>query len=300
MTQGYIEFKRNAKEMISISVPVLDEKTPSGYRYEKQPRLLPHRIMAYIIDHVGLDISPAAVNKFWLDAHAGGEPIAADLEACQDRIPLGLYGDGAQLFTRYRREKLMCLWLNVPIWRPRSVRYSRFLLWSCDASLLLGNKTMNAVLRWITWSCNCLYAGTNPTRGLGGKPLPEKLKMLGGTPLTASNRTFQVVEIRGDWEFHKLLWNFRCSWKSTTICFKCTALSKSNDTGLLYWNTKDDCTWTQQEFNTSQYISQRLPDRHICYLAILHISKTLEYLVFFFCKYKPRLMLKKYFSGVRS
>lgn len=259
--------EQQSKEVEYIKVPVLDRKVPEGYRLEKQPIILPHRIMSYLFNEVNLDIPKAGLHSFWEASHLRGDPVASDLALVRDRVPLGLYGDAAQLVTRYKKEKIMCLWLNIPCWRPKSVRFSRFLMWSCDDGLILENKTVNSVLRWIVWSCNILYDGINPTYAPGGRLLNAKNLERSGTPITWDNRQFCVAELRGDWEFHKMVWNFKCSWKSIDICFRCPAVSKSdNDAGKLYWNCQEGCSWEQQKFSTAQFISQRLPDRHICYL----------------------------------
>ena len=53
----------------------------------------------------------------------------------RNRVPLGFYGDSAQLLTRVRKEKLTCFFLNLPLFRPRSIRCSRFLLWRYSATI---------------------------------------------------------------------------------------------------------------------------------------------------------------------
>lgn len=90
-----------------IAVPVYDEKVASGYRVEQQAVLFPHRILGYVFDQCCLDIPESVINQFWDNAMAGGEAYASP--ASRHRIPLGLYGDSAQLITKYRVEKLMCL-----------------------------------------------------------------------------------------------------------------------------------------------------------------------------------------------
>ena len=161
--------------------------------------------------------------------------------------------------------------MNLVIFRPRSVRYSRFLLWSCDSSLLYLNRTTNAVLRWVVWSFNWMHEGLNPTSRPGNRPLSDGERQRAGQYLTSGQHKFQVVELRGDWEWHKAIWQFKSSWKGGVnmgICFKCPAMAKSNDTGLLYWNTDEDSTWCQNEFGTVEFISQLLPSSHICLLTV--------------------------------
>lgn len=158
---------------------------------------------------------------------------------------------------------MVCIFANIVIFRPKSIRYSRFLLWSCDAALLYKNRTCNTILRWLTWSFNCLYHGRHPTARPGNRPLTQAEQALAGTWLTRQKYQFQVCELRGDWEWHKTIWQFKCSWKGGVrvgICYRCPAMVKSNDPGLLYWNMDDeDSTWARGEFGTAEYISQRVP-----------------------------------------
>lgn len=250
------------KEVEHVSVPVLDDKVPSGYRIDKQPVLLPHRIMAYIFNHCQLDIPEAAIHDYWDGAISNGEPYAS-LES-RDRVPLGLYGDAAQLVTRYRVEKMLCFFMNIVIFRPKSIRYSRFLLWSCDTALLYKNMTVNSILRWLVWSLNALYEGVHPSSRPGGQPLASQAERdCAGTWITEERLRFQVVELRGDWEFHKSVWRFYSSWKggvNNPICFRCPAMSRSHDAGLQYWCMDDsDSTWAREEFNTTEFLSRMIP-----------------------------------------
>ena len=126
-------------------MPVSKEKLPCGYRLEEQPILMPHAIIAFLFNECQLEIPEAYINQFWDNAIASGEPYAT--EDSRHRVPLGFYGDAAQLITKVRFEKLLCLWMNIAFFRPKSIRYSRFLIWSCDAALLYKNRTLNTVLR---------------------------------------------------------------------------------------------------------------------------------------------------------
>ena len=261
------------QEIENVWVPVTDDKLPAGYRIEKQPMLFPHRVMAYIFNDCQLDLPQAAIEKFWDDAIAGGEQHAS--ATSRHRVPLGLYEDAAQLVTKVRIEKLLCLFCNIPIFRPKSIRFSRFLIWSCDVSLLYKNRTVNTILRWVTWSFNCLYAGTYPTSRPGNRQLEPHEIERAGTWITEKKHQFQVCELRGDWEFHKMIWHFKCSWKggvNVGICFRCPAMARSNDPHLLYWDMDDEnSTWVRGEFDTIDYISKRHPSQNICYLAIFGI-----------------------------
>ena len=258
-----------SQEMEKIWVPVVDPKCRNGYVMQEQPILFPHRLMEYIFNECKLDIPRWFVNRFWDCAISGGESYA-DAES-RDRIPLGFYGDAAQLATKTKGQfqKMLCFFANIVVFRPKSIRYSRFLLWSCDSALLYKSRTVHAVLRWLVWSFNCLYHGKHPSSRPGNRPLSPAEAARAGTWLTHQQHLFQVVELRGDWEYHKMVWQFACSWKggvNVGICFRCPAMAKSHDPGLLYWDMDENATWCNQIFDTAGYISKRLPSRNICHL----------------------------------
>ena len=227
--------------------------------------------MSYVFDDCGLEIPEAHIHQYLDNAIASGEAYASP--DSRHRVPLGFYGDAAQLITRYQVEKMLCFFMNIIIFRPRSTRFSRFLIWSCDTSLLYKNRTINTILRWVVWSFNCLYWGKHPSSRPGNRPLSEAEQAVAGTWLTRGKYQFQVTELRGDWEFHKLCWQFKCSWKGGVkvgICFRCPAMSRCNDPGLLYWNLDDETsTWTQQEFDTLEYISKRVPATNVWLSTLL-------------------------------
>ena len=253
------------EELEKIWVPVADPKNPAGYKLEQQPILFPYRILTYIFSEVGLEIGQEDIEQYWDNAIAAGEPHAN--ESSRGKVPLGLYGDSAQLITKIRKEKLLCLWLNIPIFRPKAVRYSRFLIWCIDNSLLLENKTTNSVLRWVVWSLNSLFEGFNPSTRPGGRPLTPEEELRAEKPFTPQRHSFQVVELRGDWEYHKFLWKFSSSWKGLQTCFKCPCLSKSRgDDGMLYWDVTENNSWSRGEFTATDFINHQLPKRHICTL----------------------------------
>ena len=245
------------KEVEKIWVPVANEKLAAKFHLEEQPILFPHRIISYLFDVCGLDIPVSNLHYYWDTAKSNGVAFAD--ETCRNKIPLGLYGDGAQLWTKVRKEKIWCFFLSIPLFRPRSVRYSRFLLWACDASKLYRNRTTNTVLRWLVWSLNCLFVGMNPTVRPGGRELSDKEKTRAGTPITQQKLEFQVVELRGDWEYHKFICNLSHLGNRSMCALSAHAKSRDDDPGLLYWNHRIDSTWSQSEFTTAQYISKCFP-----------------------------------------
>ncbi|CAK9073902.1 unnamed protein product [Durusdinium trenchii] len=253
--------------MREVSVPVKDSKAPGKFRHEKQLMLYPHDIIAYVFNVAKLEIEQQRVDDYWNHHLACRSPFAS--EDSKGKIPLGLYGDKAQLQTKYRVESIFCLFLSFPLFRPRSIRYSRFLLWSCDVALLYKSRTVNTILRKLAWSFNYLATGRYPTSGPGGVALSRVDQNRAGSQVTLQFHKFQVTEYRGDWEHHKSLWQLTCSWNGIETCHRCTARSKGN-AGLLYWNLDQNARWRSEEFDTNDFINNRLPESHICPLINVH------------------------------
>lgn len=243
----------------------MDKKSPRGVSMETYPILHPHRILTYLFDEVQLELDPASVHQYWDHARLMQEPWAVSSPASRDHVPLGLHGDGARLWTVYQVEKQMSISINLPLFRPRATRYSRFVVFTCPAGKLFKNRTLNAVFRRLAWSINACFDGFYPTQGVGGKPLKGSDANMAGRAITKNGLRFALTEVRGDWEFHRDCWRPTSSWLSTTkpMCIQCPAVA-SGPTELLYYNNEDSCTWNNQEFNLGEFVSQRLRDKNLC------------------------------------
>lgn len=216
----------------TIAVPIKDPKHDGKVILENQPILFPHEVLSYLWDSVKLSIPVEDVRKFWRDARAAGEPWSLETTATEEHIPVALYGDGARLSTVYQTETILGIFLSLPLFRPRSVRCSRFLLWSCEKSKCFKNRTVNKALRVITWSLNAAFHGTFPNVDMQGNVLQRPDA---GKWIISCGKSFAVTELRGDWEWHKMLWRFpQCSWKANTVCYRCPALATSDNPKLLY------------------------------------------------------------------
>lgn len=243
-----------------MPIAVADPKADKGYRIQKTPLLLPHRVIGYLFNHAGLEIDPNVLDQYWERSLAAKEPHAS--EESRGRIPLGFYGDAAQLFTKYKKENITCFFINIPIFRPRSVRFGRYLIWCQDSKLLYKNRSMNTILRWVVWSFNCLYTGLHPAVGPGGQPLTDV------TPITRQRYRFQVVECRGDWEWHKKVFRTKAAWQGHEVCYRCPAMAIGDPAGL-YFNFTLNSSWYHSDFDTDTFITKMLPDRNLCHLAEL-------------------------------
>ena len=227
--------------MHNIAVPVKDPKNKGKLLTEQQPMLYPHEILAFLWNHVGISVPMDDTRKFWQEARKNGEAWALDSTATEEHVPLGLYGDGARLATVFEAQNIVGLFLNILLFRPRSVRASRFLLWSCEKAQFYRNRTLNAVLRVVVWSLNSAFVAKWPTFDFKGRLIQSSTS---GTPLTFCNTKFAIAELRGDWEWHKMQWRFTCSWNSLLTCFRCPCKSSSSNPGELY-HTVDESAEAQ-------------------------------------------------------
>ena len=159
------------KEIDTIKVPVLNKKNPRGVSMERYPILHPHRILAYLFDEVKIQIDPASVREYWDHARSMGQPWAMSSPASNEHIPLGLHGDNARLWTVHQIEKQMSVSLNLPLFRPRATRFSRFVVFTIANNKLWKNRTLNTVWRRLVWSINACFDGLHPSVGVGGGAL---------------------------------------------------------------------------------------------------------------------------------
>ena len=238
------------------------------------PIMHPHRILSFFFDNVKLEVSDSEVQEFWNHSRSMNEAWALASEASPHHIPLGVHGDSARMWTQYRVEKVVCVWLNILHFRPSSSRHSRFLIFSCPSSVLYKNRTLNRVWRRIVWSMNAAFEGVNPLLGEGGRPLTGADLVRAGTPLTASNRKFCLCEMRGDWEWHVQVWRFRASWQAKNTCHLCPAQSGGQESQYHYHYlyNEPDCKWSAEEFSFNEFVSKRLKDRQLCDLTVNNAS----------------------------
>ena len=247
-----------------IRVPVTDVKGSGTVRIQRYPVLYPHRVLAYLFTEVGVTLNPELVRSYWDHAAAMGDPWALEPGVTHDHIPVGLHGDSARLQSQVVFEKHVGIFLNVVLWRPRSVRYSRFLLFSMPTERVFKNRSFNAVFRVLTWSLNAALDGLHPSCGPGNAPLTGKALQLAGTPLTPTGLRFALTELRGDWEWHRDVWRPTASWNSKgPVCPLCPAL-REGPPEYCYYNAGEGSSWIRECFSTPQFVARRLKDKQLC------------------------------------
>ena len=244
-----------------MRAPIKNPKHPDGFEYVDLEVRDPHEILSHLFSDVGLDVSESSVDAYWRHHRAVGSPWLQTSDASNRHIPVGLYGDGAKArqMAFQPAEKVFGLFLSLPLWRPRSIRHSRWLLFSIDEQFLLGRKTLNCVLKRIVWSLNIAFFGAHPTHGPDGQPLNSKRA---GEPLIPSGRGFACTELRGDWSYFKFLVGFKSSWKGgavQSICFKCRAMGKNADPRDNYYHVSDNHSVWSSEYDVVEFLSKEMP-----------------------------------------
>lgn len=242
---------------------------------EKWPIMDVHAILSFAIDEANIHIPPDHIASYWHQSKQHGEPYAQD-SSNHHRIPIGIYGDSARARTSFGSEDVIALYLNLVLWRPPSIRWSRFLI-CCIPEERCTSETLPEILRRVVWSANHAWFGRWPKHGPRGEQLTGVAARRAGSLLTAEGHQFQVVELRGDWAWHKKIWKFHlCHWNSKDrMCPFCPAKGESNDSNELFWNM--DSTH-HIEFNLAQFLAFRMPPRGVCPLAektLVSICKSL-------------------------
>ena len=260
---------RLTEDVVKVKVPV-KAAAPEGAETENDPvleeieLLEPHSILAYLMD-AGLHISAEAVQKFWRFAREFEQPWAVASPATDSHIPVGLWGDSATVFTEFGRYKIYAVFMNLPLWRPKSVRYSRFLLFTLEDSKILDYRTLLPIWRHIVWSLNCSFNGTWPSVGPMGERLARRYAVHNaGKSLCKNGSRFCCTEVRGDWAWMKETFRFPgCSWNAHKVCFRCTARS---DLHTLYHHhdAESGQYWLRKEFSLVQFLNERIPATDPC------------------------------------
>lgn len=207
-----------------------------------------------------------AVKKFWSHHKAMGSPWALNSTATDEHIPLGLHGDGAKVrqLAYQPAQKTVGIWLNAPLWRPKSVRASRWLIAAIKEEDLYQHYTLDCLYKRITWSLNCLHSGVFPSTGPNGETLEGKKLARAGTPI-CDGKVFAVTEVRADWVYHKQVLRFQSSWKGgarVPVCFFCPAWNSGEN--KYYDVSESSVLWTKQ-YSLIDFLVHELPQDHPCY-----------------------------------
>ena len=226
-----VKAKRDSEEVVDMKVPVL----------------LPHRILKYLFQNLGLTIDAENLAKFWSHAYQF-LPWAAAGGGYDNHMPLTLYGDTAWYGTGYDQSKITGCFMSLTLWRPKSTRMSQWLLFSLDADISLGPKSLNLLYLAIVESLNHAFYGVSPE----GEVLPHK---------------FAVCEIKGDWEYHYQTFQLKKYWKTRYICWRCQAENHA-DAIHSFVDLSDHPTWQATEISHNDWLVNVVKPHDVCVLVL--------------------------------
>ena len=248
--------------MQEIELPVKYTDLEDGqvkFKVKKYPILDPHTVIAFLFNVAKLELPMENIRRYWQHSAAHGEEWARTIDS-HERIPLGIFGDGARVTTHAGVTNIVGIFMNVIHWRPASVRSSRFLLFAIGEGDLWNHHTLNKVYRRLTWSFNTLWAGVHPDRDPWGHELPEKMKGKAGSNIVCDGAyKFAVTEIRGDWSYHKKVFRFKnTSWNSINTCHWCRAKSTGPYKDV-FWNLETTSSWYDRNLNLDDWCEEKMP-----------------------------------------
>lgn len=157
-------------------------------------------------------------------------------------------------------QKVIGIFLNAPLWHPKSCRASRWLLCAIREEDLYLHYTLNAIYHRIVWSLNLLHTGLYPSTGPNGEQLEGKHSLRAGTPICGGMQ-FAITEIRADWLYHKQLLRFRSSWKGgakVTVCFQCPAWNSGPDR---FYDVSETSPLWMKQYTFVEFMAEQMPER---------------------------------------
>lgn len=83
-------------------------------------------------------------------------------------------------------------------------------------------RTLAPLWRMLAWSFRALASGVHPGTGPDGEPLRGARAALAGTPI-CGGASCALVELRGDWSWHKQCFAMKAYWGAKQVCHRCQA-----------------------------------------------------------------------------
>lgn len=194
-------FTEANKEPKFIELPVIDQKDRDAVSLKKFPYLLPHEVLAFM--HASGARTPKEhLETYWNWGKRFGCGWARFGDA--STVPVGIYGDEAKYNDGPPQEKILGIYINFVLFRPASIRHSRFLIFAMRSSYNLGPATLYPLMWKLVESLHVAFLGKYPN----------------GQPLCDDGSRFLVTELRGDLVWHKFCWQFETrGWQSLDCCF---------------------------------------------------------------------------------
>lgn len=227
----------------TVNGPKMDGSTTEN----EFPLLDPYDVVQYLYGECKIDVSLEKQREFWRHMDAMNDSWALQTrqfrsDCSKPVLTCGFYGDEANLGFIGVQEKIYGLFLNIPLWRPRSTRHGRVLLFSIRSELIVDPvTTLYPVLQRIVQGFN----------------------KLSDTGLADGTRCL-VSEIRGDQVFFRTLLQHKAWWAGNLVCFRCKA---STDGANDYTNFSAGAGWQGTNRNTAEFIVDQLPIP-LCNMAV--------------------------------
>lgn len=201
------------------------------------PYLLPHDILRYLLVECGLTIDETLCQNFWRHLETVGEEVAVaskEFRSLDSKQvwPVGIHGDEACMgLNNAPYDKVMGVFLSLPLFRPRSTRISRFLLFALETAKVVDvQNTVNPILQHIVASLNHCTE-----RGIEG-------------------RRMILTELRGDQLWFRFLFNHASWWKTVHVCFRCKCSTRPDSLNYVNYDG-----WVGTSRTTREFIEEELP-----------------------------------------
>ena len=220
--------------MVDVEIKRGDEVAPGVI-----PCLLPQDVLAWLLK-CKLTISNKLCREYWQHLENVQDEVAVFSHQFRSMLdneawPLGLHGDEAAIgLVSAPFDKIIGVFLNIPLFRPKSTRLSRWLLFAVENTKVASvQQTLNPVLAKIVESLN--FCTENGVLG----------------------RRFVVTELRGDQAWFRYLFVHKSWWKATEICFRCKATTKQTSCNYCLYDGWEGTCRTTEEF-----VAEELPDNY--------------------------------------
>jgi hypothetical protein len=223
--------------MVEVSIKLSDDTAQKM----KLPVQLPHKVLEYLMSDCKLHIADGLVRKYWNHLEEVGDDTALQTRdfrrlASTSVWPLGIHGDEAAIgIINNPTNKVIGITLNIPLFRPRATRLSRWLLWSIESDRVWSvEESVYPVLETIVDSLNLLTRD-----GVCG-------------------RRFITTELRGDQSWFRYIFRHKAYWLANNVCFRCKASAKP--TNLNYTLNGMPGGWESTIRSTDDFVLDELTD----------------------------------------
>ena len=226
-------YGKTPKEPDRVSVKI---KNLDGSCGEAQvPVQLPHKVLEYLLEKCELRLSDVDVANYWQHHESVGDELALISKEFRDLVgepvwPVGLHGDDACMgLVNHPYDKITAVSLNLPLFRPKSTRLSRFLLFSLENQRIWTfEDSINPLLRAVVQSLNfCAEVGV-------------------------ASKRFLVTELRGDQVWMRLMFQYKAWWTGHNVCPRCHA--NTSDVPYISYTQ-----WQPTRRSTQQFLTDELP-----------------------------------------